>query len=161
MEEKIKAVNNKNDYYIYFEIINQIEPSSVLDLGSFLKAAGAISRNIMDISISEEIILDSLDFCPKNNILVYEKIYNSIYTEQEIDELLMKNYELIVSLNAYDYKSSSWLRDFYIKFKDKVHWILTKADILDIKAIGPFYDTKPIYLDQDAYLLLTSKSWRE
>lgn len=35
MEEKIRAVNNKNDYYIYFEIINQIEPSSVLDLGSF------------------------------------------------------------------------------------------------------------------------------
>ena len=41
----------KNDIYIFFETMKQLEPHSILDIGMFFKRIGAVSRNAMDEEI--------------------------------------------------------------------------------------------------------------
>lgn len=55
-------LNNQNDMYLYFQMINELQPDSVLDAGMFLKRAGSVSRQMMGCGISEDVRLDGIDF---------------------------------------------------------------------------------------------------
>ena len=39
-------ITDKDVMYIYSEVINQMEPRKILDVGMFYKAIGAVSRRI-------------------------------------------------------------------------------------------------------------------
>lgn len=69
---------NENDIYIFFEIIEQLEPKSILDLGMFLKRVGSVSRNIMNREMPCDIRLDGVDFFPEINFPVWNNIYDEI-----------------------------------------------------------------------------------
>ena len=40
-------VRDKNIMYIFCEVINQLEPESILDIGMFFKSIGGVSRQIL------------------------------------------------------------------------------------------------------------------
>ena len=76
---KYMITTNKNDFIAYFQIINQLNAKSVLDIGMFLKSAGCVSRQACGLEIPGHVILDGIDLFPSIHIPVYEKIYNHIF----------------------------------------------------------------------------------
>ncbi|MBQ1194349.1 MAG: hypothetical protein IIX45_09585 [Lachnospiraceae bacterium] len=82
-------ITNQNDIFMYFEIINQTEPSSVLDIGMFLKRIGAVSRQCMGCEIDKNIVLEGIDFMGDISAPVYNTIYNTIYGGAEDIETII------------------------------------------------------------------------
>ena len=83
-----KLITNQNDIYIFFEIIKQIEPKSIIDLGMFLKRIGNISRQTANEEISGAVRMDAVDYLGDLQVPVYERVYNNIYNEfREIEEI--------------------------------------------------------------------------
>ena len=60
--------------FLYFKVINDIQPKKVLDMGMLLKRAGALSRDIGNIEIDEGILLDGVDLLPEVDAGVYSGI---------------------------------------------------------------------------------------
>ena len=72
-------IKNSDDIYIFFEIFNQIKPRKILDVGVFLKRIGAISRNVMEYEIEDNVIMDGIDLFPEVRCGVYKQIYNHLF----------------------------------------------------------------------------------
>lgn len=53
-------ITDKDVMYIYSEVINQMEPQKILDVGMFYKAIGAVSRRILEMEVPEIVILREL-----------------------------------------------------------------------------------------------------
>jgi hypothetical protein len=79
-------ITNEDDMYIYVEIFRRMKPTSVIDVGMFLKRIGALSRNIKDSSFSYACELDGVDFAPQIDAKVYECVYDNIERWQKFDE---------------------------------------------------------------------------
>lgn len=71
-------LTNQNDIYLYFELIEQIEPRSILDIGMFLKRTGATSRQALELSFSSAILLEGIDFKSNISSPIYHTIYDTI-----------------------------------------------------------------------------------
>ena len=118
---KNEYITNQNDMYLYFEIINQAEPDSIIDIGMFLKRIGAISRQVKNFSIPDNIVLDGIDFMDHLSAKIYESIYNNIGSAKEfvgkiqgnaLDEFWNRQYDLAFMLrmeSAVDTKSKEKL----------------------------------------------------
>lgn len=76
-------IKKENDIFAYFEIVNELEPESILDAGMFLKRIGSVSRQMMNQEISEEIQLEGIDFFPEISFAAWNNIYDRIYTWQD------------------------------------------------------------------------------
>lgn len=76
--------NNDNDLYVYFEVINQIEPDSCIDFGPFLKLCGCVSRQVKNYEISGDMKLAAVDFFPSENLKVYGTIYDEFIAPEDI-----------------------------------------------------------------------------
>lgn len=74
MKRKIE----ENDLYIFFEIIEQLEPEKILDIGLLLKRAGCVCRKALDREFSEEIRLDGVDFILQPCFKALKNVYNNI-----------------------------------------------------------------------------------
>lgn len=72
----------QNDIFVFYEIINDIKPEKVLDVGMFLKGVGSVSRKIMDKKIDENIWMKGVDFMPEVQFPVFQQIYDEIITIQ-------------------------------------------------------------------------------
>ncbi len=94
-------LNNQNDMYLYFQMINELQPDSVLDAGMFLKRAGSVSRQMMGCGISEDVRLDGIDFFPELQLPVWKNIYNKIYQGERLSEIqVVSNYDLGILLGS-------------------------------------------------------------
>lgn len=71
-------LKNENTIYMFYEVIEQIEPDAILDVGMFLKRVGAVSRKVMSREIPENIKLYGIDFFPKITFPVWGMIYDQI-----------------------------------------------------------------------------------
>lgn len=91
---------NKNDFIAYFQIINQLNAKSVLDIGMFLKSAGCVSRQACGLEIPGHVILDGIDLFPSIHIPVYEQIYNHIFPDENIPK---RRYDLAILLNLWNH----------------------------------------------------------
>ena len=92
-----QVITDANDIYIYFEVIRQLNPVSVLDVGMMLKRMGAVSRQSMNCEISRDIRLDGIDFDPDVYLPVYKQIYSDIFSV-DIDQFPNVIYDLAVVL---------------------------------------------------------------
>ena len=72
----------QNDIFVFYEIINDIKPEKVLDVGMFLKGVGSVSRKIMDKKIDENIWMKGVDFMPEVQFPFFQQIYDEIITIQ-------------------------------------------------------------------------------
>lgn len=74
----IQVITDSNDLYTYFEVIRQLKPSTILDIGMTLKRAGAVARQIAGSEMDPSIRLTGVDFYPEFHLPVYNVIYNEI-----------------------------------------------------------------------------------
>lgn len=74
-------IRNENDIYIYFEVITQLEPRKILDIGMFLKRIGSVARKVMDEELSEELVLDGVDLFPEIDFPVWKDTDTSGFGE--------------------------------------------------------------------------------
>ncbi len=72
------VLTNRSAIYIYFDLIKQLEPKRILDIGMFLKRTGSVSRKMMARQVPESVILDGIDFFPEMNFPVWNNIYNRV-----------------------------------------------------------------------------------
>lgn len=86
------TITDKDEIYIYFEMLKRMQPKSVLDIGMFLKRIGAISRQAVSMRIPEEVFLYGIDFFSEVRLPVYEKVYNGILSK----DLFFENCEVLV-----------------------------------------------------------------
>lgn len=72
-------ITDKNDIFVFFEVIRLGQPERMLDIGMFLKRIGAVSRNVKDFEIPKTTILDAYTLTPEREINIYKTIYDNIY----------------------------------------------------------------------------------
>lgn len=89
--QEIATITSGDDIFFYFEIIKQLQPQSMLDVGMFLKRIGAISRQAMSMEISQDMFMYGIDFFPEVNLPIYNQVYNGILPKQ----IFMANSEVI------------------------------------------------------------------
>lgn len=98
-------ITNDNDIYIYFKLIEQIQPSSILDVGLFLQRIGAVSRQAMSCEIPHHIYLEGLECFAQTPLPIYSQIYNQITILPEFAFYAPNTYDLA----------------FYLRMKDWIH----------------------------------------
>ncbi len=74
-----RIITDGTDIYVYYELIRQADPQSILDIGMFLKRCGAVSRQVMGLEISPKVHLDGAAFPGETDFPVYHRIYDTIY----------------------------------------------------------------------------------
>ena len=91
-------IKDKNIMYIYCEIIKQLEPASILDVGMFIEAIGGVSRQMLDRSIPDNIYMTGVQTENIAGLNVYRTIYDRIITGKGIstDD---KTYDLAILLS--------------------------------------------------------------
>lgn len=83
---EIGTITDADEIYYYFEMINNITPQSILDVGMFLKRIGAISRQAMSCEIPGSVRLYGIDFFPEKEMAVYQNVYDEIVTKRQFFE---------------------------------------------------------------------------
>lgn len=73
-------IRRANDAYIFLEVIDQLEPASVLDVGMFMKRAGFVARQVMDKELPRGIRLDGVDFFPEVSLPIWQGIYDHVFS---------------------------------------------------------------------------------
>ncbi|MDD3240439.1 MAG: hypothetical protein PHW47_10255, partial [Lachnospira sp.] len=116
-----------NDIYIFFEIIKQIEPKRIIDIGMFLKRIGNISRQTANEEIARDVQLDAVDFLENLSVPVYEKVYNSIYNEFTFLKS-EQTYELAVMLRPEMIMTEEQENFLWNYLKGKVAYVLTDCE---------------------------------
>lgn len=71
-------ITDENDIYIFFELVSQLQPASILDVGIFLQRIGAVSRQTMSCEIPPDIYMEGLEVFGQPVLPVYHKIYDKI-----------------------------------------------------------------------------------
>ena len=86
-------IKNNNIMYIFCEVINQLEPESILDVGMFYKSIGGVSRQILNADISRSIYITGVRTDEKDNLNVYNKVYDDIIS---MDDIVKKTIMMII-----------------------------------------------------------------
>lgn len=71
-------ITDENDIYVYFELIQRINPGTILDVGMFLKRIGAVARAARGREFGRRIELTGADFYPEYDFPVYHRVYDRI-----------------------------------------------------------------------------------
>lgn len=118
-------INTDSDFIVYFDVIAQLKPSSILDIGMFLKSAGCVSRQASTKEIPENITLDGLDLFPSFHIPIYKRIYNHIYQPHEMPN---HHYDLAVLLNLGQNVNEEQILKLWLKALTYADYLLTSQE---------------------------------
>lgn len=147
-------IKNENSIYIFFQMIEQIKPQSVLDMGMFLKRVGSVSRKIMGCEVPAFVQLDGIDFFPEVSFPIWNRIYNQILpadryfeTEQE------KRYDLAIVLGAEELQKKRCLQEI-IKRAALSHYVLTDKMASEWNAQDKLVRVTDMTVEEDTYFLL-------
>lgn len=150
-------MNNYIMYEIrmYFEMINEIKPESILDLNMYLARLGAITRKYQDIYISDEIYMVGIDIPDKRKITACSKIYDKIYEYENINFTDWGQYELgtIFGVDISECLSDKKIADIAKKASKICRYLLIDSDVEKIlKEIEYKNKKKIIYGDSCCYV---------
>ncbi len=95
------TIINKNDITFFWQIFQQIEPFSFLDVGMFLKRTGFISKMMKDPEADFLTKLEGVDFFPEIRLPLYRKLYAQIYTGDQFLTLIQGKWEKQYELAAF------------------------------------------------------------
>ena len=146
-------VRDKNIMYIFCEVINQLEPESILDIGMFFKSIGGVSRQILGIEISDSIYITGVDTDKTNGLNVYSRVYNKIISKngicednqrcyQDINQQVEK-YDLAILLS--DLVGNGDKEQLIKNIEDKARYMLMYNE--DIKYLAYNHNSVDIGLD--------------
>lgn len=146
-------VRDKNIMYIFCEVINQLEPESILDIGMFFKSIGGVSRQILGIEISDSIYITGVDTDKTNGLNVYSRVYNKIISKNGIREdkqrcyqdinQQVKKYDLAILLS--DLVGNGDKEQLIKNIEDKARYMLMYNE--DIKYLAYNHNSVDIGLD--------------
>lgn len=69
---------DENDIFVYFKLIEQFHPSSILDVGMFLQRIGAVARQVRSCEIPGSTYMEGIELFDQNTLPIYHKIYDKI-----------------------------------------------------------------------------------
>lgn len=157
-------ITNQNDIYMYFEIINQLEPSKVLDIGMFLKRIGAVSRQCMNCGIDREIILDGIELMGDISLPIYSTVYDNVTDGNEFIKNIRNQSGNLDIGKKYDLTYNIRTEEFFELSEEQLIWSWlekhtkyavveqTAKDRLDI--IKNYKNYKELTVGEDTYLLI-------
>ncbi|MGN0240808.1 MAG: hypothetical protein ACI4CS_03895 [Candidatus Weimeria sp.] len=98
MKSKTENLIINNEYLdsIYFSVINDIMPDTLLDIGMYLKRTGSVSRSAGGSEIKGQVTIDGVDVMPDIKCGIYQVIYDHIIS---IDDFISE-----VTSGAFDKK---------------------------------------------------------
>lgn len=79
-----QVITDADEIFTYFEVIRQLSPARILDVGMMLKRMGAVSRQAMHCTVPASARLDGVDFYPEVELPIYQTIYNHIYIAAQL-----------------------------------------------------------------------------
>lgn len=145
----------KNDIYIFFETMKQLEPHSILDIGMFFKRIGAVSRNAMDEEIPENIIFDGVSLEAECVFPIYDTVYNSVMEmERFMTDESLDMYELIVILGNVEIPSNVSLDKLMCLLGQRTRYILTDRTKSDWKNRYTDREVIALSVEHDDYYLI-------
>ena len=92
-------INNENIMYMYCNVLEQIEPEKVLDIGLFYRQIGGVSRTILNSEVPKKCFITGIDLENSKNYGVYNTIYDEIIRVEDIAGLSDAEYDLAVFLD--------------------------------------------------------------
>ena len=91
-------LNDHRDLLAYGGIVSELSPTSILDVGMFLKRVGAVSRSFRNFSIPGKTLLCGVDFF-EDELAVYQRIYTKTVDMAGAEKLLSgEHFDLVVML---------------------------------------------------------------
>ncbi|MCR4842357.1 MAG: hypothetical protein K5840_03725 [Eubacterium sp.] len=74
-----------DDYtFVYFEVIKQLGPQRILDVGLFLQRIGALCRQAMSCEIPADTVLDGVDVFG-GHFPIYDRVYDAVFAGNPAD----------------------------------------------------------------------------
>lgn len=93
-------ITNDNDIYVYFELIRQMQPSSILDIGMFLQRIGAVSRQAMSCEIPSSTYLEGIELPEQPSLPIYHKVYDKITSMADYELSSERIYDMAVFMHV-------------------------------------------------------------
>lgn len=93
-------ITNDNDIYVYFELIRQLHPSSILDIGMFLQRIGAVCRQAMSCEIPDSTCLEGIALMGQPSLPIYRKIYDKISPLSDFDHTSDNLYDMAIFMHV-------------------------------------------------------------
>lgn len=142
MEEKRmelygQVVTDADEIFTYFEVIRQLSPSRILDVGMMLKRMGALSRQAMHCEVPKTARLDGIDLYPKVELPIYETVYDHIYPPGQPPQ---EKYDLSICIGMGD-ALRQWMLDAH-----NLEYLSTHASVVlfhaDIKTAVDYFKSR-------------------
>ena len=81
-------ISNENTMYMYCNVLGQIEPEKILDIGLFYRQIGGVSRTILNSDVPKKCFITGID--------LENTIYDEIIRTEDIAGLSDVEYDLAV-----------------------------------------------------------------
>lgn len=145
----------KNDIYIFYEAVRQLEPERILDIGMFLKRVGNVSRSAMNLSIAENTRLDGIDFFPELSLPVWNYIYDEITDYREwFPAGNTQTYKLAVSLGAEAFRDKEAFPLITKKARAVSRYLLTDHPDMHDACMSAGENITELKAEEDIYYLI-------
>lgn len=146
-------ITNENDIFTYFSVINDICPTSIIDVGMFLKRIGAVSRQARGVEISRDIRLDGIDIFPDINPKVFNVIYDEMY-----DLSLLENgnkYDLMIMLRTDSVFADREAEKIWNWAKQNVKYVFTSCETeFELEELKKKGNVRDIRLEKELYAIV-------
>lgn len=148
-------ITDDNDIYVYFKMIEQLKPASILDAGLFLQRIGAVSRQAMSCEIPRHVYIEGIELFGHAPLPIYDQIYDQITILPKFDFFAERIYDLAICLRV-----NKWLhpddRRFFWEYLI-THARVVIADTADTDFVN-FVTTncqcEALHLDGQQYALI-------
>lgn len=138
---------------MYFEIIKEIDPESILDSTMYLGQLGAITRGYQELMIPDNTYMMAIDFENRRSIAACARVYDKIYTKKEMHLIQNNSYELGTIFGAEKYLSSINIEMFIQCISKACKYILVDSYAENIVENVKFDKKKELnYGDSNCYL---------
>lgn len=148
-------LRNENSIYMFYEVVEQLDPELILDMGMFLKRVGSVSRKIMDREVPKEVVLDGVDFFPEVSFPIWSTIYSGIETAEEyFGGMDSKRYDLAAVFGIEEMKKKIPLADIAERAAKASKYVLVDQWLPEWSGQKGFIRAVDIKVEEDIYFLM-------
>lgn len=128
------VITDADEIYTYFEVIRQLSPLRILDVGMMLKRMGTVSRQAMHCEISQAVRLDGVDFYPEAELPIYHAVYDHICSVEQLPDEVY-NLSVCLGLFSGNFQENSVTKQ-WISSKTNLEYLYahSSAVLFDAKA---------------------------
>ena len=139
---------------IYFEIINKIEPQSIIDASMYLKQIGAITRSFKTYEIPKNVYMVGIE-SEKTPVIIPEldNVYNSIQTVQAVKEDEYCKFELGTMFDCDKYMNDIEIKKMIEVLKSKCRYIYMDGKAMSLLKTEMFQNTIELKLEETKYCI--------